>query len=43
MVKTLKIRLFQQIVNEEHKSQKFTAKTDFQDDFTGKKIKTFCN
>ena len=37
MVKALKICLFQQIVNEEHKIQKFTAKIDFQEYFTGKK------
>ena len=37
MVKTLRICLFQEIVYEEHKIQKCTAKIDFQEYFTGKK------
>ena len=38
MVKTLKICLFQQIVYEEHKIQKFTANIFFQEYFTRKKM-----
>ena len=37
MVKTLKMCLLQQIVYKEHKIQKFTAKVEFQEYFTGKK------
>ena len=42
MAKTLKIGLFQLIVYEEHKIQKFTAKIYVQEYFKGKKNEKLC-